>query len=201
MPTLYPHTCPHCGREFPSPWKDTKFCSRDCRNAFRRSGTIRNGYRLIRVGGRQVAEHRHVMEQALGRRLLMSEVVHHRNGDKLDNRPENLELFHSQSDHMQEHRQTYSSALHRQCSKCGQIKSHDDFYLRNDRPDGLHSHCKDCQHRTPGGARTHRFRSETHKQCSRCEEIKPRTEFHRCNAPRKDPNVPHCMVCHKASYY
>lgn len=52
------------------------------------------GYVTQYVPGRgALLQHRVVMEQMLGRALLPHENVHHRNGVRDDNSPENLELW------------------------------------------------------------------------------------------------------------
>ena len=70
--------------------------TKSCGCSRNKGGKItKEGYRLIymREFGKYIQEHRLVYEQHHGLKLKPSQNIHHINGDKLDNRIENLELW------------------------------------------------------------------------------------------------------------
>jgi hypothetical protein len=101
--------CVQCGDPYnaASGWQaNKKFCSRVCRNAYFKEhgspnsspiGTRRpdgDGYWRIKVGRNNWRpEHIVVAEKEIGRRLKVNELVHHRNGNKGDNTPFNLQVL------------------------------------------------------------------------------------------------------------
>jgi hypothetical protein len=97
--------CKACNKEFYArPSEDRRgykrtYCSADCHIPTERGKAIStDGYYVIR--GKKV--HRIIMEECLGRKLLRTEIVHHINENKLDNRIENLQVV-SRAEHNRIH--------------------------------------------------------------------------------------------------
>ncbi len=107
----YKGMCQRCRGEYPFYRKakmypsvhDRKYCDA-CRQWIRsqnKNGVKRtepryvtnDGYVNIKIDGTYVSEHRHVMEQVIGRKLLKGENVHHLDGDRANNEASNLELW------------------------------------------------------------------------------------------------------------
>lgn len=102
-------TCVRCGLPFSRSGVRirrgrTKFCSHSCYSAHDAVGHYvdARGYRVLIERGQRVLEHRRVVENLLGRKLRPDEHVHHVDGDKLNNSPQNLRVL-SGSQHSSEH--------------------------------------------------------------------------------------------------
>lgn len=63
------------------------------------------GIPRIRINGKEKNISRYLMEQEIGRELLPTEIVHHKDGNPFNNTIENLQLCENQLEHMNIHRE------------------------------------------------------------------------------------------------
>ena len=107
-------SCKHCGASFRViSWSKAVFCTHACSASDKRgkpTGRAINADRLrrkrvarVKIDGRTVFLHRHLVEQSVGRPLLSSETVHHIDCDSFNNALSNLHLFTDEQEHQLAH--------------------------------------------------------------------------------------------------
>lgn len=87
-----------CGMHYLRKWRNGDPSTKRS-NANGEGGISSQGYRIITVSGRRVAEHIHICEKAIGKTLPKGAEIHHVNEVKHDNRPENLVICGSAKYH------------------------------------------------------------------------------------------------------
>jgi hypothetical protein len=109
--------CDGCGKKFrgwPDERNESRYCTLECYEIRGRhrgedhhfwTGGVRTKYKIVRqTDGTQIRKHRIIMARLLGRKLLRTEVVHHKDGNGLNNKLSNLHLFHCDQCHRHHHR-------------------------------------------------------------------------------------------------
>lgn len=116
-----------------------------------------NKYIATKKGGKRIDEHRLVMQNYLGRELTVDEIVHHIDGDKSNNKIDNLMLFLNKAEHTRHH--IYLGDLKLKCGEnkkklidgklkcfhCNELKEIKRFVTKSDAYLGVIGVCKKCR--------------------------------------------------------
>lgn len=109
-----------------------KYCSRSCAATHTNKAGFKHypigaerphptGYRVTKTEAGWVMTHRLVMQSLLGRTLEPHERVHHKNGKRADNRPENLELWKIKGRSKKDPAGVRASDYHCPGCRCGEL--------------------------------------------------------------------------------
>ena len=160
-------TCKYCGKIFTARYfsqlnRYAKYCSRECSKSAIETGLripetgqrarISEKYISVSVGGTDRHYHVLVAEKALGRSL-KKHVVHHIDGDTMNNSPSNLLVLENSSEHRFLHtRQRIQKAggnwrTDKICGCCKKLKKKEDFVINRKAWDGRAGVCKLCRNK------------------------------------------------------
>lgn len=156
--------CVVCGKKYSTyPANTQKYCSSPCYWSTMKTvntlGTVdgmtvykdKMGYVRISLGqGKDRLLHVYIAEKALGKPLSKGALVHHVDGDPLNNSRDNLVILQNQSEHNWLHARKRviekggHPKTHKWCCRCKTLKLLEQFCSNPTRYMGRHTECREC---------------------------------------------------------
>lgn len=161
------NTCEECGKVFRVPACKIqkgygKFCSRKCFGDSQKSSKAIGEWhgKTLYIGGQGYVrivhgrDNEELFHRYYAREFLQwdieGKVIHHIDGNRQNNMPENLMLVGNDKEHQYEHAKARLKAMgqdiatHKYCPKCKEVKTRDFFGSAKGTYDGLYGFCKQC---------------------------------------------------------